>query len=354
MSGYGGPGGDIVDQGDTGRPARLARFLWPDRPRRSRRPCWPGRPGRAGRRPGQAGPSDQPAIQVEILSPGAGASATSTASATSSAADGWSAPGGWSAAGHWGPAEHWVTAGGQDAAGGGRPESGGGPGPGDPGAPPEPGPGRPARFRPSRGALALAGGGLAAGLLAGYAVGVASPSRGPASATPASPSASSPFSPAVPAVPPAPGGTAYHSSLHVRYPGGGSADGASAAAALQQTSGTCSAQNGNDLEIGLQVTNESDSPVTLSRVMPVTPEGGLTEINWNWGPCGAISSPVATTGEEIPPGASDWFTVTFRVTATCPHALPVQFFMTYTVDGQRAVQQLPGFPDLGAVPYSGC
>jgi hypothetical protein len=38
----------------------------------------------------------------------------------------------------------------------------------------------------------------------------------------------------------------------------------------------------------------------------------------------------------------------------CPQPLPVQFSVSYQVNGKQETARLPGFSDLGDVPYSGC
>ena len=56
----------------------------------------------------------------------------------------------------------------------------------------------------------------------------------------------------------------------------------------------------------------------------------------------------------IPAGGSAWFTVTFKVLVKCPGPLPVQFTLGYDQLGREATIRLPGFEDLGDVPYASC
>jgi hypothetical protein len=44
----------------------------------------------------------------------------------------------------------------------------------------------------------------------------------------------------------------------------------------------------------------------------------------------------------------------FQVKLHCPAALPVQFSVSYLVQGHAVTASLPGFPDLGQVPYNSC
>jgi hypothetical protein len=116
----------------------------------------------------------------------------------------------------------------------------------------------------------------------------------------------------------------------------------------------CSAQLGSDLQLGFQVTNVSASAVTLRQVLAVLPLGGLRPVAQAWGPCGELPQPEAAAATTLSPGASTWFTVTFKVLVRCPGPMPVQFALDYLQRGRPAAAHLPGFNDLSQVPYSGC
>ncbi len=180
------------------------------------------------------------------------------------------------------------------------------------------------RWRPSRGAAILAALALLTGLAAGYAAGERQ----------AGSSARPPQRPETPAAP--------------------TASPAAGAPALTQANGGCSAQIGRDLQLGEQVTNQSATEVTLRQVEAVLPLGGLRAISQQWAPCGALPTGHDLAGNRLPPGASIWFTVTFKVLRGCPRPLPVQFTIDYDWHGRAAVARLPGFPDLSEVPYTGC
>jgi hypothetical protein len=189
------------------------------------------------------------------------------------------------------------------------------------------------RWRPASGrrlppiAVILAAAGLLAGLIGGYAAGDQH-SRNSA----APPSSLVPSSPA----------------------GSPAAPSAAGAFAVEQSGRQCSAQLGRALQLGVQVTNLSAASVTLRRVQAVLPLGGLKATSRAWGPCGEL--PVADTEPDnvLPAGASTWFTVTFQVLVACPGAFPVQFTLDYDQRGRSATIDLPGFVDLGHVPYTGC
>lgn len=195
-------------------------------------------------------------------------------------------------------------------------------------------------WRPPRGTAILLAVGLVIGLAAGYAAGY---HQAPRHAS-APPTASA--SPAPPVAPPAPQlvikGTAVQGSGSVFTDG----------LALTQDTGTCSVQSGRKLQLGVQVTNTSTEPIVLSRIRTVFPLSGLKMVSQQWAPCGAtgaVQGPVA-----LEPGDSTWFSVIVQVLVACPAPLPVQFAVSFTYAGQAATTTLPGFPDLGQVPYTGC
>lgn len=179
-------------------------------------------------------------------------------------------------------------------------------------------------WRPSRGAALLGTAGLLAGLAAGYAAGEwragssARPPQRPQAAT-------SPTAPAAAVTP-----------------------------ALTQSTATCATQIGRELQLGVQITNQSGTALTLRRVEPVLPMGGLSAVSQQWAPCGTLPTGQDQPGGRLASGASTWFTITFKVLLGCPRPLPVQFTVDYDWHGQRATASLPGFVDLGEVPYTGC
>ena len=186
-------------------------------------------------------------------------------------------------------------------------------------------------WRPPRGAAILLAVGLVIGLAAGYAAGYRQAPRN-ASPPAASPGSASPAPAASPAT-----GTA------VPFAGG---------PALTQATGTCSSQSGQELQLGVQVTNGSTAQIELGLVHAVLPLGGLRVISQQWAPCGALK--VGQVPAALGPGNSTWFSLTFRVLVKCPGPLPVQFTVDYTTAGESAAVNLPGFSDLSQVPYTGC
>lgn len=183
--------------------------------------------------------------------------------------------------------------------------------------------------RLSRGSLILAACTLAVGLAAGYAVGTST--GGVSAAGPSQPAKAK---------------RQYSASLSPLD---------AVTPALTQNVSECSAQTGRDLQLGVQVTNQSAAPVTIDRIKAELPLGGLRAVSQSWGPCGALPASQEPPGNVLAAGASTWFTVTFKVLIRgCPGPLPVQFTVGYQSNGQSAAVTLPGFPDLSQVAYPGC
>lgn len=180
---------------------------------------------------------------------------------------------------------------------------------------------------------------LLVGLAAGYAVGVQH-GRGHAAAA-RSRNAGSGSGPTAPSA--IPGGLAL-----------------SGVVAVQQAR-QCSAQVGRELQLGVQVVNQSARGMVLRQVRPVLPLGGLQAVAQSWGPCGELPAAFPASTGALPAHGSAWLTVTFKVLRPCPAPLPVQFAVTFELvhqpgGGPRLLitSRLPGFADLGSVPYAGC
>jgi hypothetical protein len=125
--------------------------------------------------------------------------------------------------------------------------------------------------------------------------------------------------------------------------------------ALVQNATGCSAQVGrNLLQLGVPVTNQSATAVTLGWIDVTTPLGGLRIISQQWGPCGALPAGQEMVGDKLAAGDTTWLTATFKVLVKCPGPLPVQFSVGYDAGGSDASARLPGFSDLSQVPYPGC
>lgn len=184
------------------------------------------------------------------------------------------------------------------------------------------------RWRPRPAALIPAAVALVAGLAAGYAAGARHP--------------------AAPAPPPGPSRAATPAAAAAPFSAGGFP--------LSQSGPQCSVQIGRELQVGLQITNLSGTAVRLRRVKVLLPLGGLKVTSQAWGPCGQLPATGEASGSPptLGQGASSWFSVTFQVLVRCPHPLPVQFTVGYEEQGRPAAIRLPGFPDLGQVPYTGC
>ena len=181
-------------------------------------------------------------------------------------------------------------------------------------------------WRPSRAARILAAGGLLVGLAVGYAVG--KQQSGHAQAAPRS--------------------TAFPMrQLPTATPFYGPA--------LTEESGTCSTQVGQNLELGIPVTNTSTETVLLHSVKPELHGFKLLKVlSWQWGPCGYDGDRITPDAVVLEPGETIWLTITVEPLVNCPAPAPVQFLITYMVSQQNSSVTLPGFTDLSAVRYSGC
>ncbi|HXC85745.1 MAG TPA: hypothetical protein VNV62_28265 [Trebonia sp.] len=188
---------------------------------------------------------------------------------------------------------------------------------------------RPSRL--SRGGAILAAFTLVVGLTAGYAAGQLRPGNRAAAPPPRPRTAASSVTPPVAISPVA------------------------ISPALTQNATGCSAQVGrNLLQLGVPVTNQSATAVTLGWIDVTTPLGGLRIISQQWGPCGALPTSQEMVGNKLAAGDTIWLTATFKVLVKCPGPLPVQFSVGYDADGSDASASLPGFSDLSQVPYTGC
>jgi hypothetical protein len=194
-------------------------------------------------------------------------------------------------------------------------------------------------WRPSRGASILAALTLAIGLAVGYAAG-----HGQGRGTVAAPG-----KPAGPAGQ-APEGVAPETIVAVAPPtptGFGPA--------LTQDPGTCSVQTGRDLELGIPVTNQSGDTVLLESVKPVPLVSGLLKVlSWRWDPCGFDNDGMVPDTVALGPGQTTWVTAVVQPLVAWPGPAPLQFQVTYSINSQTSTTNLPGFPDLSAVHYSGC
>jgi hypothetical protein len=194
-------------------------------------------------------------------------------------------------------------------------------------------------WRPSRGASILAAVTLAVGLAVGYAAGHGQ-GRGAVAA------------PGKPAAPAGQASVGFVSGTIVTVAPPASIG---FSPALTQNPGTCSAQAGRDLELGIPVTNQSGETVLLESVKPVPLVSGLLKVlSWRWDPCGFDNDGIIPDTVTLGPGETTWVTAVVQPLVACPGPAPLQFQVTYSINGQKSTFKLPGFPDLSAVRYSGC
>jgi hypothetical protein len=123
--------------------------------------------------------------------------------------------------------------------------------------------------------------------------------------------------------------------------------------AIVGTGKRCSGQVKKQLQLGVEVVNKSAATVSLHELEAILPMHGLRTAAATWGSCGQL--PDAATGGTylLAGGATTWLTMTFDVLVACPGPLPVLFTVEYAQGSRSDVVDLPGFPDLGGVPYAG-
>ncbi len=120
------------------------------------------------------------------------------------------------------------------------------------------------------------------------------------------------------------------------------------------TGNRCSAQLGNQLQLGVEVVNQSSVGMTLMQADANLPLGGLRVAAAAWGSCGQLARVDDAAPRALPSGATAWLRMTFDVLVPCPEPLPVLFSVTYAQAGKLAVSDVGGFSDLGEVPFAAC
>jgi hypothetical protein len=116
----------------------------------------------------------------------------------------------------------------------------------------------------------------------------------------------------------------------------------------------CAVQLGNQLQLGVELVNQSSLGTTLMRADVNLPLGGLRMTESAWSSCGQLAAVDDTDPHALPSGATAWLRMTFDVLTPCPGPLPVLFTVTYAQAGKVAAANVGGFSDLGDVSYTGC
>ena len=119
-------------------------------------------------------------------------------------------------------------------------------------------------------------------------------------------------------------------------------------AAVALTGRQCSIQLGKRLQLGVEITNNTDHQIMLTDIQIGLPIGGLHVRAKTFGTCGSVGG--NTGPQPLAAGNSTWLSATFDVDVRCPGPIPVLFVAVY--DSGESI--LGGFQDLGQVPYTGC
>ena len=122
------------------------------------------------------------------------------------------------------------------------------------------------------------------------------------------------------------------------------------------TGSRCSAQTDHQLQLGIEIRNGLDHPVTLVDLrVPHHAGDQLRPISTGRGACGQLpGSDTTVDGYHLAVGQTVWLTVTVDVLTGCPTPLHLTILLDYTQGGHTLTTSIDGFPDLGGVPYSGC
>jgi hypothetical protein len=121
---------------------------------------------------------------------------------------------------------------------------------------------------------------------------------------------------------------------------------------INDTGRRCAVQQGDQLQLGIEIRNLDASEVTLVNSEAFLPLGGLKTVSHAWGPCAQLSATEASV--VLPAHGSIWMTVTFDVQQKCPTSIPVGFAVAYRTATRQGTANLDGFADLGGVEYSRC
>lgn len=120
------------------------------------------------------------------------------------------------------------------------------------------------------------------------------------------------------------------------------------------TGDSCGVQRGLDLQLGIEIMNQSKKAVRLGKILPTFPLGGLHLVASGLGTCGEIPVASPFTRTVLGPGRTSWITATVSVAVRCPQPLPVGFMVKYAQSGRSSATVLDGFPDLSQVAYRNC
>src|ERR1700689_1162362 len=94
-------------------------------------------------------------------------------------------------------------------------------------------------------------------------------------------------------------------------------------APLADNGGRCAVQVGRNLELGIELVNQSSSPVIVRRITPVFALGGFRPTTSGAGSCGALPGSRYVQPTAILPGATERVAGTLKALVHCPQARPV-------------------------------
>lgn len=127
-----------------------------------------------------------------------------------------------------------------------------------------------------------------------------------------------------------------------------------ATSGIALTGARCAVQVGSNLQLGVEITNETQHAITLDAIHPMFPLGGLRAISSGARTCGELPQTSLVPASPLAPEAARWIEATVAVGLACPEPLPVWFRVGYSGAGKPGTALLAGFPDLGPVSYRHC
>jgi hypothetical protein len=123
--------------------------------------------------------------------------------------------------------------------------------------------------------------------------------------------------------------------------------------AIETTGARCAVVSGMNLQLGVQLMNDSDKQVTLGRISTLFPMGGLRAISGGIGTCGVLL-PNLVPPNPLPPRSTQWIVATVAMHTACPQPYPVWFKVSYSVGDTKSNVVIAAFPDLGQVHFGQC
>jgi hypothetical protein len=108
------------------------------------------------------------------------------------------------------------------------------------------------------------------------------------------------------------------------------------------------------LDVAFTLVNSAPAPVTLIRIRPALPLGGLRELSTEYraGTCAAAGAPLRTG--DVRPGGTMLVVLRLALPPTCPAPYPVEADLTERRAGRTVTAGVHLLSDLGNVRFTTC